>query len=394
VTLSGNTWQTVVTPTALALTAQTSATIQVSVTVPVTALAGMTDAVNVTATSQGDGAQSVQLTTTAGAVYSFNLTPDVALLSGYPGEMITYTLRLTNTSNATDTFDLSYAGNAWSVQLPVTQTTLGVGAGQAVYARVTIPPSLLAGSMDVVTVTAVSQGNGALASVQLTTTAIVTYGMVLATDTPSQSGIPGATVPYTLYLTNTSNAVDVYTVTLAGNAWQTVVTPTALMLTAQTSATIQVSVTVPVTALAGMTDAVSVIVTSYGYGAQSVQLITSAGAVYSFSLTPDVASQSDHPGKLVTYTLQLTNTSNVTDTFNLTNAGNVWTVTLPVTQTALGIGVSQTVYAVVAIPAGVITTSDMVTVTATSQGNGAIAPARLTTVPILYKTFLPVVLKN
>ena len=35
------------------------------------------------------------------------------------------------------------------------------------------------------------------------------------------------------------------------------------------------------------------------------------------------------PGATLTYTLRLTNTGNVTDTFNLTKSGNFYTVTLP-----------------------------------------------------------------
>jgi len=136
-----------------------------------------------------------------------------------------------------------------------------------------------------------------------------------------------------------------------------------------------------------------VTITSEYNGYVPIQFTTAANAVYGFSLAPNEASSSGYPGRVVTYTLQLTNTGNAADIFHLSYASNVWPVYLPVTQTTVSAGTGQAMLVNVLVPTGIVAASDTVTVTATSQGNGAVASARLTTVRDMYKTFLPLIIK-
>ncbi|MCZ7669557.1 MAG: hypothetical protein M5U34_21465 [Chloroflexi bacterium] len=100
------------------------------------------------------------------------------------------------------------------------------------------------------------------------------------------------------------------------------------------------------------------------------------------------------PGEVVTYTLTVTNTGNMTDTFSFTAAGETWTTGLPADVT-IDAGESMDVEVTVAIPAAAADgDSDSVTITATSDGdNNETASSELTTTAVFYYIYLPVVMK-
>ncbi|MCB8967037.1 MAG: DUF4397 domain-containing protein [Ardenticatenaceae bacterium] len=119
-------------------------------------------------------------------------------------------------------------------------------------------------------------------------------------------------------------------------------------------------------------------------------------AEYGVVVSADVTAQSGMPGALVTYTLALTNTGNLTDSFSFTAAGNDWAVELPM---AVTLAVSETIEAsvVVTIPVAAPDMAvDVVTVTVTSQGNASVSDGlTLTTTavsPMRY-LYLPIIMK-
>jgi hypothetical protein len=109
--------------------------------------------------------------TVVAPVFGVDLQASSAL-TGTPGTAVTYTLWLTNTGNAADTFTLS-ASNVWATTLSDTSVSLNAGEGMMMTVVVDIPASAVTGDMDVATVTAVSGSSGtATASVDLTTMAL------------------------------------------------------------------------------------------------------------------------------------------------------------------------------------------------------------------------------
>ena len=101
------------------------------------------------------------------------------------------------------------------------------------------------------------------------------------------------------------------------------------------------------------------------------------------------------PGETVAYTVMVTNTGTVTDTFALVASGNSWPTSVQ-TSVTLGPGEGTAVTVEVAIPATAAEgDTDAATITATSQMNGAVAHrASLLTQVALRDTFLPAVFKE
>jgi uncharacterized repeat protein (TIGR01451 family) len=189
-----------------------SAEFHVTVEIPPDALPGEMDAVEVTATSQGDSLKwaSTTLTTTVGGIYGVELSGDDAQ-EGIPGEAIAYTLTVTNVSDLwSDTFDLSLGAADFPTSLETDQVgPLDPGASAEFHVTVEIPPDALPGETDAVEVTATSQGDSSQwASATLTTTVGGSYGVVLESDQTEGEGPPAGSVTYTVTLTNSGSLQD------------------------------------------------------------------------------------------------------------------------------------------------------------------------------------------
>jgi N-acetylneuraminic acid mutarotase len=105
-------------------------------------------------------------------VYGVALSGNQAT-SGDAGTTVTYTIQITNTGNVSDTFDLTAVGGTWATVLD-SSVTLAAGASASVTVQVLIPASAADGGSNVVTITAVSQGDPTESdSLTLTTTAVV-----------------------------------------------------------------------------------------------------------------------------------------------------------------------------------------------------------------------------
>lgn len=285
-TVAGNEWDVQLPMTQTTLVSGTGTTLAIQVTIPVDALAGATDVVTVTATSQNDPLVSadVVLTTDANAVYDFGLSPAADGQSAPSGAVVTYTLQLANDGNITDTYEVSFAGNLWDVQVPLTTTVLGAGESTDVVAVVTIPTNTLTDMMDVVTVTVASEMAGEADAV-LTTSV---QNFTLTPAAAAQDGQPGDVITYTLSLANVGLVTDTFTVTFGGNLWDVQVPLTTTVLVPGESIEINVYVTIPVSATAGSTDAVTVTVTSAIAGEESSVLTTSVPSIESVIYLPVV----------------------------------------------------------------------------------------------------------
>ncbi len=213
-----------------------------------------------------DGVTTTQNITLTPVIHSSELVPDLADQSGDPGRTVTYTLTLTNTGNYTDTFLITAVSDSFVTTVsPSLVGPLNIGASQTVRVTVRIPADAAPNTMETTTVTSISQGDpSATTTVLLTTTVNAAYGAAFA-PALAQAGAPGSLVTHSLWLTNTGNLTDTFTVT-AGSAvfTTTVLSPIVGPLNPGEGGWVTVTVQVPVEAVEGTQDEVTITATSQG----------------------------------------------------------------------------------------------------------------------------------
>jgi choice-of-anchor B domain-containing protein len=278
-TATGNVWNTAVSTNTVSLAARESTTFTVAVDIP-PVVTEDTDNVIITAVSQTDNNFHDALTLQTNATYyGLAMTPVTSGLAGLPGQTVTYTLDLTNLGNLSDTYDLSINGQTWATTLSTNSITLDAGQSESATVQVTIPPEATVGDNDIVTVTAVSQGDNAItASANLTTTVGVTYGIAATAAITEQSGLPGSTLTYTLQITNTGNTTDTFDVQTFSE-WSAQSSPITITLASGADATAVITVTIPLTATANSSESIIVTATSQADHSVSQQVVLTAVAL-------------------------------------------------------------------------------------------------------------------
>ncbi len=313
--------------------------------------------------------------------YGVDLQPPTLDGAGNPRDTVTYTLSLHNTGSLTDTFGITgVSSTGWVTTYPAQIGPLAAGANAPLTVTVQIPAGANDGDFDRLTLTATSQNDAHFsASSILTTTAYtgtITRGVVLSPHAAAMTGDPGATVTYTLRITNTGSVADTIGLShTTPGGWTVAFSANPLSLGTGIGQDVEVYVGIPLGATPGAMQAITVTATSQADATAydravlttEVTLIT-----YGLSLQPPTAQSAGNPGDMVTYTLSLTNLGDVADTFTIAGivSGQTWTTAYPAQIGPLAARANAPVTVTVQIPPGANDGAwSQLTLTATSQGD-------------------------
>ena len=375
VELSGGKWEAEAPVRVGPIAAGEMADFTVNVRVPADALGDASDTLGVKVIAESDATvfASSTIVTTANALYGVELSPTESASAANSGAKAYYPLEVTNRSNVTETFDVQVT-SAWAASAPAAIGPVLPGATSILLVTVDVPPNAAGNTFDKATVAVTSQHDaGANMSATLTTTASPVYDINIEADDNSRSAAPGTSVAYNLSIHNNGNLPVTLMLKMSGHAWLS--SPSATWIgpvEAGGTGLATVTVMVPPDAVANSTDSVLILAQVVGLDTanDSITLTTTTSASYSFQVAPATLSGEGTSAVAVMYTLQLTNTGSLEDSYTASVAGNIWPVEVTGLENPLAAGATQNAVVLVTIPAGTLAdVSDSVTVHLTSQND-------------------------
>lgn len=235
-----------------------SVLVTVTLAVPEDTPAYTTDIMTVTATSSNSSlvTASATNTTTVNLVANVLLNPGAQSQNASPGSLVPHPYMITNAGNFTDTYTLTAdSSQGYGITLSANQLMLGPSTSENVTVTVAIPLDAEAGTTDETVLVVVSGNDPSLTAVVTSTTHVSLVSIV--TIIPDNEGFiaPGQTVLYTHTVTNHSNRTETVLLTaISSREWAVIVQPTNLTLNRDASGIVTVTISVPFTALEGMSD--------------------------------------------------------------------------------------------------------------------------------------------
>jgi len=246
---------------------------EIHVTIPADAAPGTWSATEVIIVSDTDEESYDSVTDYTGVA-----TPTVglALSPGYTRQtrantVVAYGHTLTNTGTCTETYFLQANHNrGWAIELLNPDWPAGtmplwlfqVGPHDTRTFSVTVAvPAEAAGLTGQTILTATARSDASVLATATDVTLVAAAPGVQLTPNRSASAQPGAVVTYTHTLVNTGGAADTFDLTLSPG-WGALVTPTPVTLASGGTATVNVRITAPTTAVSGTVETTRLTATS------------------------------------------------------------------------------------------------------------------------------------
>jgi uncharacterized membrane protein len=244
-----------------------------SVRIPNNAAGGTIDNIQVIAQSKYDNTKSdnkicmAQVTQIRRGV-AIRISPTEGTAG--PGENLTFTVTVTNTGNVADNYRLirsDIAVPSWGPTLDnYSLENVPAGANKTTTLRITVPSGAVNNAQDNVTITARSRTDNTIEnSASCTAQAVgpVSRGVSVSISPSSQSGAKGATLTYTITVSNTGNDLDTFDLTASDDhGWELQLDTDTLTIPSGEDTTANLSVTVPSDAKGGDSDLITITATS------------------------------------------------------------------------------------------------------------------------------------
>ena len=374
--------------------------ITVTLTIPNDAIGDMVDTTIITATSKLTSevlAEAID-TTTVSQIVGVTLSENPAFI-GLLGTTVPYQHTLTNLGNSTDTFSLTVASSLdWDVQASVdAPVSLAPHESTTVEVLVTIPATAAVNITDETTLTATSSNDPVVFATAVNTTISTDTHVIAVSLTTVGDHVravkPAETTIYTYTLHNSGNGQDTFTVTATTDeaSWQISPTePLIKILNLNETIKITVAIHVPVSVNPTMVATTKVTATSATDPAISDSATSVTSVYYDNPIEVGLTLSENEPfhaleGTTVPYEHNLTNTGNLTDTFDLIiNSSAGWDVVMePIGSVTLASLASTNLTVFVPVPYGTTgNTTDETTITARSHNDPSMyASATNTTIP-------------
>lgn len=348
----------------------------------------VSDVATIRARSQTD-----PLLTASSLLTTDNADPAVAVSSpqngnGASGATVSYTVSVTNTGNITDSYDLALSGFVWptSFNPPVTQTnTLPPGQSQVFTVDVDIPANAPANASDTANLLVSSQTyTGTMDSTTLTTVAAANIAVNVEEHAQAKTGAADTVVSYYVHVRNTGNQNDSFDLESLGNNWETTIWNDTFTQQIDQTQTLgpdefqRIGVRVRVAEDAAAPDqdiALIQAISGLDNSISDLTLLTTSvtpatPGTHGITIAPAGDWDSAQPGDVVMFTLTLTNTGSLIDSYTVTASGNTWTAQVTGNFSNVAPGTSRTVTVMVTVPN---TASDgewdQITLTARSLAN-------------------------
>jgi uncharacterized membrane protein len=310
---------------------------------------------------------------------SISISP--AFQKGLAGENLTYAVTVVNEGNAEDTFTISVWDNeGWKVLNP-RKLTLGIGETGVFWVQAKIPENAVVGTANVITVTATSQTDNSVSKSASAVARVDPARRVMINIWPNQiSGPAGGSIGYVVTATNLGIMDDIYNLTIATeNGWGASISPSSLAVPASPrddpsyrSASATLSVAIPPGAENSAMDRITVTATSRENAAISNSASCTAQAfITGVGISVSPGYRSGLPGSTLSYSVIVTNTGWILDTFDLSASdGAGWGLTVSPASLTLAPGESGNATLSVVIPPDALgCTKDGIRVTATSRAD-------------------------
>lgn len=210
---------------------------------------------------------------------------------------------------------------------------------------------------------------------------LLTYAIDVSPAGDARTGTPATSITYTLHVMNEAFLTDTVMFSATGNAWPVSAPAGALVIPAGQSADAIISVTIPITAALNSTDRVTITIASHGDETRATAVLTTtAGPLYRVALTTTPAARSSDPDTTITYTLQVANTGNIADTYDIARSGTGWPTSVSPTSVSVPLGAMANVVVSITVPSNALAgASDVAHIQATSRSDGVNALIDLTT---------------
>jgi uncharacterized membrane protein len=359
-------------------------TVTLTVTIPTGAENGARDNIRVTVTSQTDNtientASCIAHATVVRGV-DVQVTPSVQ--ENARRENVTFTVTVKNTGNVLDNYALTVGDNEnWEPTLDDNLfANIAPGDNMQTTLMVTVPENAVPGTEDNITVTATSLIDNTIKDNESCTVRVAfTYGVKVSISPGENSAFPGENVTFTVTVMNTGDNSDNFVLHAGDNLqWELSLVDNLMEnIAPEGQRTTKLTVSIPDNAAPDARDNITVTASSSENenvtdNATCIAHSTVIARGVEVSISPTVAD--GMPGDSLSYTVAVTNTGNVPDNYDLTvidNAG--WSPSISEATLEVPVRENSTATLGVTVPDNAAPgTSDMITVTATSQENSVI----------------------